>query len=909
MKRLTLNTLLSLIIQSKITGRGMLGNGKLYVKLIKIILDNDSAELSEERNILNKFNNELVEKEAYRKLERFISRFLKNGKGYPYEIISLNEFENSIGNAGKIVGYLRKMRSFCDEVINVEKLDSLVYTLLKILRQDSSIGNILYGSEFIAKEKLFGSYANPKRICIESLLLGLLYHVHKNPAETEKIELLDIPARRNIQTVRFGDENCLDTELPIDFLENIHETAKRQKSADMKYKIQMWFENKDLDELPDSGNLFIYGTGGVGKSTILLNLVGNNNTINFYLPLYQYRKEIHERLRFESCWILLQILLKYHYQYEYLTYENCALCEGEDIVMRQITMLNRKLKSDPDKWQPEYVLLLDGLNEVPVEFQKDIISELTWICREWKNVRIIISGRIIPQYDLFKEFMQVELCGIYEAELCDILSKNDNSDKIINDKRLMEILRIPLFLNIFLENYDSEKRLNNRGEILDSYIMNWKCSLPEDDTAKFIVQFALPLACKEYSGSLFTRANLLNAVDKAIELYISDENVYQDMVAPRKINKKTLLKSREKSDFIELIINNISFVEEQYSKPHQLHFTHQYFENYFGAKHILNAIEALNVVFSKMTADEIEERISDLRIGGIWFNNIMGFPQFADEYRLLGEISGDYKNAPCENFEYHSTLLDEFLKMGRSVFIPGAFDNIVRTMFFSRNKIICGVDFSRISTSDIFPTYVKFSLNGEDPCYFCDSHIWNIPLLHFEDNYSYLTFEDKMIIFFDYWGIMAIWDMKENKLIKDYNIFEEMSDAQICNFMEISEDEKYISLLSTLLVNKFDIESGKFVGEFFWTDKEFKDLKKKFKEAKGSIKELDRDFLTEVISQIGIFKGCDFDGAIFMDKYEKEMLSKVGALCNFEENNFVSEDTKKIQEGWIDFFSSFGLMY
>ncbi len=171
MKRLTLNILLSLIIQSKVTGRGMIGNGRLYVKFMKIIADNDSAELSADKNLLSKVNNELVEKESYRKLERFISRFLKNGKGYPYEIIHFNEFENSIGNAEKIAEYLRKMESVCDEIIDCSKLDSLVYTLLEIIRQDSSIKKILYGSEFISKDKLFGSHAHPKRICLEALLL------------------------------------------------------------------------------------------------------------------------------------------------------------------------------------------------------------------------------------------------------------------------------------------------------------------------------------------------------------------------------------------------------------------------------------------------------------------------------------------------------------------------------------------------------------------------------------------------------------------------------------------------------------------------------------------------------------------------------------------------------------------
>ena len=209
----------------------------------------------------------------------------------------------------------------CNEIIDREKLDFLVYTLLKIIRLDDSIGRIFYGSEFVPKEKLFGSYANPKRICVEALLLGLLYHVHKNPADTPKTELLEVPARRTFRAVRFDDENSLNLELPIGLIENIRDGARHQESADVKYMLELRHENELITELPDGGNIFLYGVGGSGKSTLLINQIRNENTVNFYLPLYQYRQEIHEKIRSGSCWILLNILLKYHYQYEYRTYE------------------------------------------------------------------------------------------------------------------------------------------------------------------------------------------------------------------------------------------------------------------------------------------------------------------------------------------------------------------------------------------------------------------------------------------------------------------------------------------------------------------------------------------------------------------------------------------------------------
>lgn len=126
-------------------------------------------------------------------------------------------------------------------------------------------------------------------------MLGLLYHVHKNHADAKKIELLEVPARRTFRAVRFNDENSLNLELPIGLIENIRDGARHQKSADIKYTLELHHENELITELPDSGNIFLYGVGGSGKSTLLLDQIRNENTVNFYLPLYQYRQEIHEK--------------------------------------------------------------------------------------------------------------------------------------------------------------------------------------------------------------------------------------------------------------------------------------------------------------------------------------------------------------------------------------------------------------------------------------------------------------------------------------------------------------------------------------------------------------------------------------------------------------------------------------
>ena len=85
---LSLNVLLSLIIQAKLKGKGIVPNGKIYTELMLCVSD-----FCSENEVLNCFNNENVRVEAYRKIDRFLSRFLRDGQGYPYELIRFDRLE------------------------------------------------------------------------------------------------------------------------------------------------------------------------------------------------------------------------------------------------------------------------------------------------------------------------------------------------------------------------------------------------------------------------------------------------------------------------------------------------------------------------------------------------------------------------------------------------------------------------------------------------------------------------------------------------------------------------------------------------------------------------------------------------------------------------------------------------
>lgn len=900
--KMTLNVLLSLIIDSKIKGSGKIGNGRLLVKLLQVIADNKGEERTHERNILACFNDDVNKADSYKKINKLVDRFLPEGGFYPYEKLSFTGIEKCMGNAEKTAVYLRKMQSVCDEIIDREKLDALVYTLLKIIRLDDSIGRIFYGSKFIPKEKIFGSYANPKRICVEALLLGLLYHVHKNHADAKKIELLEVPARRTFRAVRFNDENSLNLELPIGLIENIRDGARHQKSADIKYTLELHHENELITELPDSGNIFLYGVGGSGKSTLLLDQIRNENTVNFYLPLYQYRQEIHEKIRSESCWILLNILLKYHYQYEYPTYETCSACEETDVVLQQLNELCQQLKDNPNNWKPRYVLLLDGLNEMSSELQKDFAVELSHIVNEWKNIRIIVTGRIVPKYDVFRNFYKVEVCGITDSERDAVLS---GLSDISSNNDLMDILKIPIFLNMYLENQCAEKSLNTRGEILDFYIMNRKSKSSEifetgceNDLIRFIVQYILPCAAKnmldkynsfEYieKSKIFyeiTRGYLLNVIDKTFEIYILDEYVYQSYIAPKGFRKKILLESREKVDFIELILDNIGLMRVSENDPTNLHFVHQYFRDYFAAKHILNLLEIVDTSRKDSSVEEQKEAFKKFGLNHTWFT----YDEF-EIYRLIGEICGDYKNIPDESddmFWYSTTIMDRLLDMYRKFGEKEdgfhITENVINVMSASRNGVICDVDFNRVPLPFNIPCNIKFSQNGAYPCSFRNSIIDCIDICRNDkkliesrtwENFAVISSDKRQILIILNNNYILLWDNKTDKILWDMDLSEYAEYNSVFEYADFSADGKKIELLTSGCLDKYrvtvDSHSGKVIGygheEFF----EYNFTNEKF---------LTKELKLKIFQQLPHFKNCDFQGAKFIYEDYSKILCDMGAL-------------------------------
>lgn len=315
-------------------------------------------------------------------------------------------------------------------------------------------------------------------------------------------------------------------------------------------------------------------------------------------------------------------------------------------------------------------------------------------------MQFIISDR--KNTDLFPDFERVRMCGISENIIREKLCNLPDYENILQNEKLMELMKSPLFLNMYLSCHDRD--MSTRGEILDAYIKNIADS--KDMLMRFIILYILPFVAKRmtYSQSYeISIADISEIAEKAINTFIRNERVYQNYIAPQEINKIKVSEEFENFDIVEMILKS-GFLEISEIKSHKLHFLHQYYRDYFAARHILNLIEALVISYHGWKYyEEGYIFFGENNLGYIWF-----FDTDYDIYRLIGEICGDYKNADAEKNGSCRTILDDLLDIGRKFDTFEATEDIIRTMALVRGNLIYNVNFESNFLALDIPTDIKF---------------------------------------------------------------------------------------------------------------------------------------------------------------------------------------------------------
>ena len=233
-------------------------------------------------------------------------------------------------------------------------------------------------------------------------------------------------------------------------------------------------ESPLLDALKETTkHMFLVGEGGIGKTTSLFSilqeaygkLTSNSNEI-VAIPIFVELSRAREPEDFYdnntgllcSKYILRSICEQVNNVVSYKV--------SEDEIERYFTEQN----------QTKVRLLLDGLNEVTREriagtsIEELLKLEIKHIMSDYQEVQVIISSRSGTEFG--DECTTLYLSGIDDNSICDYLRKSWSSDKtspriegVLQNEKLKDVLRIPLFLTLFAE-LKSDADVLSRGEIL-----------------------------------------------------------------------------------------------------------------------------------------------------------------------------------------------------------------------------------------------------------------------------------------------------------------------------------------------------------------------------------------------------------------------------------------------------------
>ena len=251
-----------------------------------------------------------------------------------------------------------------------------------------------------------------------------------------------------------------------------------------------------LDDTENLRNMYLIGEGGIGKTTAL-NFVmectykkkdffpaAAKNVIPLFIELSKAPADYCNAYRSSHS----TFIQRYLYMLLGSVEKQCLLSENSkemsQIMDKEDTSMTDYIEQllNTDKENTKYLLLLDGLNEVSKKQlstkEKDflgtpselIVDEIKELLEKHKNITAIITSRADETLsDLDDSFERLYLTGVSEETIKEYLDSCEiSSEQVSENSRLMETLKIPLFLKLYGELYNTAD-ISTPGEILYAF--------------------------------------------------------------------------------------------------------------------------------------------------------------------------------------------------------------------------------------------------------------------------------------------------------------------------------------------------------------------------------------------------------------------------------------------------------
>ena len=358
-----------------------------------------------------------------------------------------------------------------------------------------------------------------------------------------------------------------------------------------------------------------------------------------------------------------------------------------------------------DSPAPEYLLLLDGLNEVSravIEHKDEpemkacvvtmILQEIHQLMTECPNVRVILTSRTKEQTNWGDETTLLYLSGVgddsIKAYLTDAGASPARIEAALNNDKLRQVLRVPLFLTLYA-GLTGEDELLTQGEILHLFFHQKKEKLysaknridnVEDDVDKaafakqyhrltatmqsFILDFILPeVAWRMEQGEMFhiyrdgdaDEANLADIIEHvltdesdtavcgrysdAFSDYLSDSDAGQDTLSVAKDMVERLggRMRRVVDNILNCAVMTLGILQKN---GDEYGFIHHHIRDYFAAVYQINRLKLAAYLQKRKKNELARECLADWKEA----------PLHTEVRRFIGEALGEAHNAPvCDD--------------------------------------------------------------------------------------------------------------------------------------------------------------------------------------------------------------------------------------------------------------------
>ncbi len=232
-------------------------------------------------------------------------------------------------------------------------------------------------------------------------------------------------------------------------------------------------------------HLFLIGQGGIGKTTALMHLMNGTYAErynrNARIPIFvelSFAPDVYDTLYEggKSSFIRRSI-------YKQLRTDRTLQQMTEEAVsdIDEAYILPYKVAVEPindifsrTSPAPEYLLLLDGLNEVSTAFveqanatvTKMIAEEINMLMTRCPNVRVVLTSRSDETSVSDQPMRRLYLSGVDEDAIRKYLQERQvtNIDQLMRNRALVQTLKTPLFLTLY-GSLTSREEISSQGEI------------------------------------------------------------------------------------------------------------------------------------------------------------------------------------------------------------------------------------------------------------------------------------------------------------------------------------------------------------------------------------------------------------------------------------------------------------